>query len=239
MASCGNSSPRQPAPNHPDQQLIWIRPWAADRPLLHRGLHTQPRGGLRVIRGRVLEVQEAVYTQRFGDPASIERIDVLDIDPDNPDATVVADLADAPNLPSDAFDCVICTQTLLLIYDVHAAVRTLHRVLKPGGTALVTVPGISRICRPDERSHNGRLLAIYDDVGEAAIRGDLSARGRNGGGLRKRAQCRCFSLRAGRRGAGAVRARRPRSRLSADHRREGDESISRPSADRRLDEPVT
>ena len=73
----------------------------------------------------------------------------------NPDATVVADLADAPKLPSDAFDCVICTQTLLLIYDVHAAVRTLHRVLKPGGTALVTVPGISRSCRPDDGAITG------------------------------------------------------------------------------------
>jgi SAM-dependent methyltransferase len=101
-----------------------------------------------VIRGRVLEVQEAMYTQRFGDPARIEQIDVLDIDPKNPNATVVADLADAPGLASNAFDCVICTQTLLLIYDVQAAVSTLHRILKPGGTALVTVPGISQICHP-------------------------------------------------------------------------------------------
>jgi hypothetical protein len=44
---------------------------------------------------------------------------------------------------------VICTQTLLLIYDVAAAIRTLHRILAPGGTLLVTVPGISQICRPD------------------------------------------------------------------------------------------
>jgi SAM-dependent methyltransferase len=101
-----------------------------------------------LIRGRVLEVQEAVYARQFGANASIERIDVLDINPDNREATLVADLADAPNLRSDAFDCIICTQTLLLIYDVHAAVRTLHRVLKPGGTALVTIPGISQICRP-------------------------------------------------------------------------------------------
>ncbi len=103
-----------------------------------------------VIRGRVLEIRDALYAGRFGDGGSIERIDVLDIDPDNPDATVVADLAEAPDLPSDAFDCVICTQTLPFIYDVQAAVRTLHRVLKPGGTTLVTVPGISRIAHPHE-----------------------------------------------------------------------------------------
>jgi SAM-dependent methyltransferase len=98
-----------------------------------------------VIRGRVLEVQEALYTERFGDPASIERTDVVDIDPENRDATLVADLANAPQLPSDAFDCVICTQTLQYLYDVRAGIRTLYRILKPHGTALVTLPGIAQI----------------------------------------------------------------------------------------------
>src|SRR5260221_8142586 len=101
-----------------------------------------------MIRGRVLEIKEPMYATRFGDAASIERIDVLDIDPDNPNATVVADLANAPGLPPNTFDCVICTQTLHLIYDLQGTVRTLNRVLKPGGTALVTVPGISQICHP-------------------------------------------------------------------------------------------
>jgi SAM-dependent methyltransferase len=62
---------------------------------------------------------------------------------------VIADLADAPQISSDNYDCVICTQTLLLIYDVRAAIATLHRILRPGGTLLLTVPGISQICRPE------------------------------------------------------------------------------------------
>jgi hypothetical protein len=44
---------------------------------------------------------------------------------------------------------VILTQTLQFIYDAAAAVRTVHRILKPGGVALVTVPGITRISRHD------------------------------------------------------------------------------------------
>jgi len=35
------------------------------------------------------------------------------------------------------------------VYDVRAVVRTLHRILKPGGVALVTVPGITKISRHD------------------------------------------------------------------------------------------
>lgn len=99
------------------------------------------------IRGRVLEVGEDTYTRRFG--LGVDRIDVLDASSENPRGTIVADLADGGDIPSDTYDCIICLQTLLLVYDVKAAVRTLHRILKPGGTVLVTVPGISQICRPD------------------------------------------------------------------------------------------
>lgn len=100
------------------------------------------------IRGRVLEIGENRYASAFGDDAVVDGVDILDIATTNPDATIVADLADGAGIPSDAFDCVICTQTLLLIYDVRAAVHTLHRALRPGGTVFVTVPGIAKISPP-------------------------------------------------------------------------------------------
>jgi SAM-dependent methyltransferase len=99
------------------------------------------------IHGQVLEIGNDVYTRKFG--RGVDRIDILDASPENPLSTIVADIADGGDLASDVYDCVVCTQTLLFIYDVKAAIRTIHRILKPGGTALVTVPGISQICRPD------------------------------------------------------------------------------------------
>jgi SAM-dependent methyltransferase len=93
------------------------------------------------IHGRVLEIEDDIYTRRFGEAAVIER-DVLHVTGGNPRATIVADLTDATGIPSDSFDCALITQTLQLIYDVRAAVTTLHRILKPGGGLLVTVPGI-------------------------------------------------------------------------------------------------
>jgi SAM-dependent methyltransferase len=107
------------------------------------------------IRGRVLEVAEDRYARqygRWGSPTgkgTVERVDVVDLSPRNPKATLVGDLTDRTLLPDDAFDCVICTQTLMLIYDVRSALANLHRSLRPGGVLLITVAGISRICRPD------------------------------------------------------------------------------------------
>ena len=100
------------------------------------------------IQGRVLEVSNNDYTVRFGGDR-VGRSDVLDVMEGNPRATVIADLtAREPGLEG-VFDCIVCTQTLQFIYDVRAAVVQLHRWLKPGGVALVTVPGIAQISRED------------------------------------------------------------------------------------------
>ena len=96
------------------------------------------------IRGHVVEVGEATYTRRFG-ADRVTRSDVLHVDPEAPGATVIADLADADHVPSDAFDCIVLTQTLQLVYDLPSAVRTLHRILAPGGTLLATAPGLSQL----------------------------------------------------------------------------------------------
>jgi SAM-dependent methyltransferase len=98
------------------------------------------------IQGRVVEVYDNTYTRRFGGNRVV-RSDVLDIDEGNSRATIVADLTGAGDVPSNSFDCFILTQTLQLIYDLHAAVRNVHRLLKPGGVLLATIPGVSQIDR--------------------------------------------------------------------------------------------
>jgi glycosyltransferase involved in cell wall biosynthesis len=101
------------------------------------------------VRGRVLEVGDDAYSRRFGG-ARVVAQDILHVVPGHPGVTIVADLSDAPQVPSSRFDCVILTQTMHYIFDLDAAVRTLHRILKPGGALLVTLPGISAICRDQE-----------------------------------------------------------------------------------------
>ena len=100
------------------------------------------------IRGRVLEFGDDQYTRQFGGSGVVES-DVLHARPGNPGATIVADIAAAEHVPTGAFDCIVCTQVLMYLYDIKAALRTLHRILKPGGVVLASFPGISQISRYD------------------------------------------------------------------------------------------
>lgn len=97
-----------------------------------------------MIKGNALEIGDNEYTTMFGKD-NISKSDILHIHKDNPKATIIGDLSDAPHIADNSFDCFVFTQTLHLIYDFHAALRTCYRILKPGGTLLLTVPGISQI----------------------------------------------------------------------------------------------
>jgi SAM-dependent methyltransferase len=88
-----------------------------------------------LIRGRVLEIEHDLYASKFGG-AKVDRCDILYRDPGLERATIIADLADAPNIPDESFDCVILIHTLQYIYDTAAAIRTCRRILKPGGSVL-------------------------------------------------------------------------------------------------------
>ncbi len=96
------------------------------------------------IHGRVLEIEDNVYTRRYGGDR-VTTSDVLHVIEGNPRATIVGDLTAADHIPSNTFDCIVLTQVLQLIYDTRAALHTLHRILKPGGVLLATFPGLSRI----------------------------------------------------------------------------------------------
>jgi SAM-dependent methyltransferase len=98
----------------------------------------------RDVTGRTLEIGDDEYTQRYGGDRTTRR-DVLHIHGRNRAATIVGDLADAPQIADGTFDCIVLTQTLHLIYDVDRAVATLHRILRPGGVVLATFPGISQL----------------------------------------------------------------------------------------------
>lgn len=134
-----------PLPARPaSRRFAFDRGTPIDRLLIERFLERHAED----IRGRALEVEGSGYLRTYGGDR-VTRIDVLHAVAGNPEATIVGDLATGNGLPWGVFDCLVVTQTLHVIYAIHPAVKNLHRMLKPGGIALVTIPGISQISRYD------------------------------------------------------------------------------------------
>ena len=100
------------------------------------------------VRGSVLEIGDPAYTLKYGG-GRVTHSDVLHAVADNPQATFVGDLQTGQGVFDNTYDCMILTQTLLFIYDVHAAIANCYRALKPGGVLLATFPGISQVVRYD------------------------------------------------------------------------------------------
>jgi SAM-dependent methyltransferase len=94
--------------------------------------------------GHVLEVGDDTFVRVFrGD--RVGAVDIVDIDEENPRATIVADLAAEGSLPAQRYDLVLIAQTLQYIPDTVAALRNCWQAVRPGGTLMVTVPSLSRL----------------------------------------------------------------------------------------------
>jgi peptidoglycan/xylan/chitin deacetylase (PgdA/CDA1 family) len=89
------------------------------------------------IKGVVLEVGDNKYTLAYGKDRIIKS-DILDINRGNKKATIIADLTNAIQLPSNTYDCIIFTHVISMIYDCKATLRTIYRMLKPSGALLLT-----------------------------------------------------------------------------------------------------
>ncbi len=123
------------------------------------------------IAGRVLEFAADDYTVKFGG-GRVTQGDVLEVVEGNRKATIVADLTNADQISSDTFDCIICTQTLQMIFDLRAAVVHLHRILRPGGVLLATTHGTAKIGRRIGRDAWGEYWRLTGQSAERLF-GDI------------------------------------------------------------------
>ncbi|MFO0727166.1 MAG: methyltransferase domain-containing protein [Myxococcota bacterium] len=118
--------------------------WGADRGQpIHRYYIEQFFDRHRArIRGRCLEFNDRRYLDQFSDGRAT-RVDVIHLEEGNPEATIVADLTQKNSIPDGAFDAIVCSHVLHIVFDLEAMVRELYRILAPGGALLVAVPAVS------------------------------------------------------------------------------------------------
>ncbi len=89
-------------------------------------------------KGAFLEFGEPFFRDMFN-PQHITSYDIIDILP-NDSVTIAADIQQCPQIASNTFDVIVCTQVLEHVANPFLAVAELHRILKPGGKLLITVP---------------------------------------------------------------------------------------------------
>jgi hypothetical protein len=97
--------------------------------------------------GRLLDIAPQDYegAAKFFKQMNIE---TLDIDPQSK-ATHIGDITKRNEfLKSDSFDVVVCTEVLEHTLNPFAAVNEIHRILKPSGLAIFSVPFNFRIHGP-------------------------------------------------------------------------------------------
>lgn len=77
--------------------------------------------------------------------AVAELYESLDQERNLEDQTWVADIQSMPDVPSERYDTVFCSEVLEHVPLPCDALAELHRVLKPGGSLILTVPFLARL----------------------------------------------------------------------------------------------
>jgi SAM-dependent methyltransferase len=114
----------------------------AGTPIARYYIDKHIEGMAATIRGKVLEFGRPTY-------AAALRCDyeIIDIAPDNPQATLCVDVCDEAivALRPEYYDIVLCTAVLQLVSDPQKAVDNLRQTLKPGGILIVAEKSVSKV----------------------------------------------------------------------------------------------
>lgn len=85
------------------------------------------------IHGTVIEIGDNRYMSQYAQ--LIENPVIMHV---NGWGGMKGNLATGEGIVDNYADCLICTQTLQHIYDIQPCIENIYRLLKPGGTALIT-----------------------------------------------------------------------------------------------------
>lgn len=116
-----------------------------DRVYIERFIREQSQ----YIRGTVMEIAEDKYARAY--QSQISEMQILHVNGWG-GKVIKGNFATGEGIVPNSIDCLICTQTLLFIYDLKNSIKNIYALLKEGGTALITVPGITQVSLYDYRN---------------------------------------------------------------------------------------
>ena len=105
-------------------------------------LRKQIEGVAHYIRGRVLDIG-AGERNRYADLFKASEYVTMDVHSGS-NVQIVGSIEAVP-AEAESFDSIVCTQVLEHVPHPVQAIKELHRVLKPGGHVLVTVPQVAEL----------------------------------------------------------------------------------------------
>lgn len=117
----------------------------------------------KFIYGDCLEVAENTYTLQYGEDR-VKNAYALHVEGWG-DHVIKGNLETGEGIEENQYDCAIITQTLMFIYDIEKVAVNIHKMLRKGGHALITVSGISQISRYD-----AELWGSYYSFHQAAMK---------------------------------------------------------------------
>lgn len=112
------------------------------------------------IKGDTLEIAETTYSIKYGDDR-VRNAYMLHVEGWGENA-IKGNLETGEGIGQNRFDTAIITQTLMFTFDIRSAAQNIYKMLKPGGTALITVAGISQISRYDA-DRWGSYYSFHED----------------------------------------------------------------------------
>lgn len=127
------------------------------------------------ICGTVMEIESDDYIKKYGE--SIDKKYILHVKGWGGKDVIQGNFETGEGLLENMVDCLICTQTLQYIFDLERAIDNIHKILRPNGVALITVPSIQHFPRIDNNdwceywsfTENSVKKLLANKFGEDAI----------------------------------------------------------------------
>jgi len=97
------------------------------------------------VTGRLIDLGcgDTPYRDSVND--KISEYHTLDLFPRRADVTYTADIQDMSIIETASYDSAICLEVLEHVPDPFKAISEIHRILKPGGFLIISVPHLSRL----------------------------------------------------------------------------------------------